>query len=243
MGSNISDFEKILRIQDNKNCSIFIDFHKRYDESNISFINAVSRSHFKSAIFKFSYGQKSEMPFSYFGKWSKESNPFQYLAPHYLDIIFSCLRRAGFDVDNIDISGHSVSRKFSNSPNLTSLVSSKLQIKSGDMDILISGDCNWMEPASMPFSSRQRIEFIAEDMHIISEQDNRGQVHCYEDSISIPNPHFMVTDSVYGAEGYGKRSFTNFLDYVSGHYNVDRLAKAVEFKPISEVIEFVNKGI
>lgn len=243
LGSNSSDLEKILEIEKNNKCSIFIDFHKRYDESNISFIDAVSRSNFNNAIFKFSYGQKSEMPLNYFKKWSKNSNPFQYLAPHYLDIIFSCLRKSNFDLDNFKIKGKSVSHNFCKNPDIVSLVSSNLVLMSGDKKILISGDCNWMEPAMMPYTSRQRIEFLAEDMHIISEQDNRGQMHCYADSISIPNPHFMVKDSRFGVDGYGKRSFTNFLNYVCGRYNEKHLAKSVEFRPISKVIEFVNDGI
>jgi len=243
LGSDNSDLEKILKIQENSKCPIFIDFHKRYDESNISFINAVSHSNFNNAIFKFSYGQKSEMPLAYFRKWAKSSNPFQYLAPHYLDIIFSCLRRSAFNVDSFDIKGKSLSRSFSTSPDIISLVSSNLEFRSGDKSVLVSADCNWMEPAMMPYSSRQRIEFLAEDMHIISEQDDRGQMHCYADSISIPNPHFMVRDSIFGVDGYGKRSFTNFLNYVCGRYNVNHLAKAVEFRPISKVIEFVNEDI
>ena len=32
-----------------------------------------------------------------------------------------------------------------------------------------------MEPEKLPFNSRQRIEFQTNSLHLISEQDNRGQ--------------------------------------------------------------------
>ena len=86
---NKEQFKKSIKVAKNKNVNIFIDFHKRFDESNIEFIYHASLNSNKNGLFTFSYGQKEEMPLFYFSEWAKSSNPFQYLAPHYLDIIFS----------------------------------------------------------------------------------------------------------------------------------------------------------
>ena len=84
---NKDQYLESLEIAKTENANIFIDFHKRYDETNIEFIRQASLNPNNNGIFNFSYGQKTEMPFLYFKKWVKSSNPFQYLAPHYLDII------------------------------------------------------------------------------------------------------------------------------------------------------------
>ena len=85
---NKDQYFESLEIAKNEKANIFIDFHKRFDETNIEFIRQASLSSNNNGLFTFSYGQKTEMPLQYFKKWASSSNPFQYLAPHYLDIIF-----------------------------------------------------------------------------------------------------------------------------------------------------------
>ena len=243
LGSSQKSLKKILKTKEEKGMSLFIDFHKRYDEANISFINNVKKSSFKNAIFKFSYGQKSEMPLDYFKKWSFSSNPFQYLAPHYLDIIFRTISPKVSNINSFKISGNILDKKFSSNKNLSSFVSFNLLLKWKEVDIVILGDCNWMETNSFPFSSRQRIEYLSEDMHIFSEQDNRGQTYSFDSEFKIPNPHFMTDNILDGQQGYGIRSYTNFFNSLYKRFDSAKLAVAEDFIPISKLIDFVNKKI
>ena len=86
---------KALKLSSDKKVNIFIDFHKRFDNANIEFIKKASVHKHHDGIFNFSYGQKVEMPLKYFKNWSIYSNPFQYLAPHYLDIILQIIKNSG----------------------------------------------------------------------------------------------------------------------------------------------------
>ena len=91
-----------LKLCSEKKLNIFIDFHKRYDNANIEFIKNASVNNHNDGIFNFSYGQKVEMPLKYFKDWSIYSNPFQYLAPHYLDIILQVIKnslRCGLNIN------------------------------------------------------------------------------------------------------------------------------------------------
>ena len=70
----------------------------------------------------------------------------------------------------------------------------------------------------MPFNSRQRIEYIGKNLHYNSEQDNRGQLVGTNIETKIPNPHFMTDSDSLLIDGYGKRLYSNFMDYIAGLY-------------------------
>ena len=236
---NTDQYLESLEIAKTENVNIFIDFHKRYDETNIEFIRQASLNLNNKGIFNFSYGQKTEMPFFYFKKWANSSNPFQYLAPHYLDIIFQILKNKGVNYTNLKISGTANALKFKN--NLISLISCNLKLSDDQNCFLLNSICNWMEPKMSPFNSRQRIEYQTESMHLISEQDNRGQMIINDDLLKIPNPHFMTQDLENNSYGYGVKSFTNFLDYVSERFPKDKLSSIDDYLPIAKIIDYVNE--
>ena len=91
-----------------------------------------------------------------------------------------------------------------------------------------------------PFNSRQRIEFQTKGIHLISEQDNRGQTVINDNLVSIPNPHFMNQDFIQNFGGYGTDSFCNFFEYVNYRFPEDRLASISNYEFNSRVIDFVN---
>lgn len=237
---NKNEFIKALELSKQKNANIFIDFHKRFDPANIEFIrNASAHSH-TSGLFTFSYGQKMEMPFKYFQKWAESSNPFQYLAPHYLDIIFEILRKSGVNLNNLKINGSVNFLTFSKKPNLISIISCNLELFNEKYSYLINSMCNWMEPKTTPFNSRQRIEFQTESLHLISEQDNRGQSIIKDDLFKSPNPHFMTSDNLSNFSGYGVDSFYNFLEYVSKRFPKENLISINDYGIIAEIIDYIN---
>jgi len=240
---NKKQYNKAIKIAKEQNLNIFIDFHKRFDESNIEFIYQASLNSNKNGFFTFSYGQKEEMPLEYFSKWSKSSNPFQYLAPHYLDIIFLILKNKGVNCKNLKIEGYANVLRFRNDPEIISMIACNLKLFDDENYYLLNSMCNWMEPVMSPFSSRQRIEFQTESTHLISEQDNRGQMIIKDEIIKIPNPHFMTRDLNFCSSGYGIKSFSNFLDYVSNRFPKNRLATIDDYEPIINVIDYVNNLI
>jgi len=192
VGNNLQTYFDILKIQATSKASFFVDFHKRFDQTNIEFIRNVTLSKATSGWFSFFYGQKEIMPKLYFKNWSEKSNPFQYLAPHYLDIIFKCISGLKISVNELDIKTISDKFDFSDQQTLSSLVSTRIKIKHPKGVFIVDAVCNWMEPKYSPYTSRQRIEFQSEGCHIISEQDNRGMQIINDESFKIPNPHFMT---------------------------------------------------
>ena len=223
--------------------NIFIDFHKRFDESNIEFIKNASNINHSDGVFSFSYGQKVEMPFNYFKKWADKSNPFQYLAPHYIDIISQVLKNSGVNLRSLKIEGSANYLTFKDKPDLISIISCNLKLFNKDYCYLINAICNWMEPKMSPFNSRQRIEFQTNSLHLISEQDNRGQFVIDDNKFKIPNPHFMTSDLNLNASGYGIDSFCNFFEYLCGRFSKEQLVSINDYEFTADLLDYINKLI
>ena len=242
VGLNSAENTAIRKICAKNDCELFVDFHKRFDESNIAFVDAISKSICSEGTFRFSYGQKSVMPKVYFSKWVSSSNPFQYLAPHYLDLIGMILkRRVPIGPSDIQLDGFVHITKFKDIRVISS-VNAFIELYFSGHRYYIAADCNWMEPESMPFGSRQRIEYLDESMHYISEQDDRGQKFFF-DKCSIPNPHFMTSKELPLIDGYGKRSYSNFLDFCDGSFPKNKLCGADQYGFTSKILDFVNSKI
>ena len=237
---NKSQVFEALELSRKSNTNIFIDFHKRFDPANIEFIRNASSHKHNDGLFTFSYGQKVEMPLKYFQKWAESSNPFQYLAPHYLDIISEIIKNSGVSLKELQTSGSAHFLTFKENPNLISAISCNLKLSNEKYCYLVNAMCNWIEPKMSPYNSRQRIEFQTNSLHLISEQDNRGQLVIKDNSLQIPNPHFMTSDRNLYPSGYGIDSFCNFFDYLLDRFPKDYLVSINGYEYIAEVIDFVN---
>ena len=243
IGNSYSDYLTIIDILKRNKCDLFIDFHKRFDESNLAFINNVVASEARSGWFNFFYGQKEVMPKLYFKKWSGISNPYQYLAPHYLDIIFLCLRKMNINLNDTKLDLSVKNLNFKDLVEVNSFIDVSLSVSHPSGVFHINSACNWMEPKMSPFTSRQRIEFQSEGTHVISDQDNRGfQVFNNHES-SIPNPHFMTESSELISSGYGIDSFTNYFDFINGSFPKTQLANLKDYIYIAKILDEVKKEL
>ena len=157
-----------------------------------------------------------------------------------MDIIFEILRNAGVNIKDLQISGSANALKFKENPEIISAISCNLKFSNEKYCYLVNAICNWIEPKMSPFNSRQRIEFQTNSMHLISEQDNRGQMVIQDNSFKMPNPHFMTSDLLFNSSGYGVDSYYNFFDYVLDKFPKDYLVSINNYEFIAEVIDFVN---
>tara|TARA_B100001059_G_C17826947_1_gene581990 strand:+ start:1202 stop:2302 length:1101 start_codon:yes stop_codon:yes gene_type:complete len=243
VGNSYKDYLEINNILQKNKCDLFIDFHKRFDESNIAFINHVKQSESKSGWFTFFYGQKEMMPKLYFKKWSKSSNPYQYLAPHYLDIILLCMKGLDINLNEVEFNLTAKSLNFSDLNDIKSLVDVSISLKHPQGVFYINSVCNWMEPKMSPYTSRQRIEFQSEGTHIISDQDNRGYQFFNNNDSLIPNPHFMAGSEELTSSGYGIDSYTNFLDSVNNNFPIHYLAQLKDYELTAKILDSVKEQL
>jgi predicted dehydrogenase len=234
VGIDSSSFNDITNIVKSNRQMAYVDFHKRFDPANIAIINELKNSKSSDFYFSFSYGQKREMSKIFFKKWADSSNPFQYLAPHYLDII---LFGTGLVNTPIVIEG-SVLKPMGG---LNDFLAGQIEIKGGGKNVIVDFDCNWIEPDGMPYSSRQRIECFSNDVRFVSEQDNRGLME-WGGEVRIPNPHYRV-ETVTGAFGYGVDIYHAFLSSIGNPRLCATLPKIEDYSNVAKIVSWLNKKI
>ena len=237
VGANFSDYKEMCKVTNKNNQKFYVDFHKRFDPANVAIMNEIKSSNDSKYFFSFSYGQKKEMIEEYFIKWFDNSNPFQYLGPHYLDIILFSTGLLDKDI-KIHCKAEAPLKDKSGVP---LFVFGMINIASEDKEVSIAFDCNWYEPNSMPYSSRQRIEGFSESLRFISEQDNRGLIF-WNDDVSIPNPHYR-TEALSDAWGYGVDIYKRFLQSVSLDKHDVFLPNIYDYNNVAAIVETVNKKI
>lgn len=237
VGASYSDYSKICLLAKKNNQNIFVDFHKRFDPANISIMNEIKLTKDSDYYFSFSYGQKKEMVEEYFSKWFQKSNPFQYLGPHYLDIILYSTGLLKKDIKvkcNVDI-------PFKDKNGTPMFVCGTIVVSSDKVVVTISFDCNWFEPNTMPYSSRQRIEGFSESLRFVSEQDNRGLMF-WNDSVAIPNPHYR-SEALSDAWGYGVDIYKRFLQQSKSNSIDDFLPSLGDYKNVAKIINELNNNM
>lgn len=237
VGVNQKDYNNLLDIVTRENINFYVDFHKRYDPANVYIISKVKQSLSKDLYFSFSYGQKREMITDYFHKWYMKSNPFQYLGPHYIDLV---LESANMHSESIMIDGE-ITIPMRDSNNVPLFVAGYLTLNSESKKVTMQFDINWTEPNSMPFSSRQRLEVLGSDIRLMSEQDNRGLIDWSSD-VQIPNPHYRV-ESKDGSVGYGIDIYDDYFSAVNRGRKPIKVPELAGYRNVASIIEFVNHKI
>ena len=237
IGVTYSDYEKMCALAKLNKQKIYVDFHKRFDPANIALMNEIKSTSDSKYYFSFSYGQKKEMIEEYFSKWFQNSNPFQYLGPHYLDIILFSTGLLDKKV-NIDCK---VEVPFSDENGIPLFVFGTVVVSSEDVAVSIAFDCNWFEPNTMPYSSRQRIEGFSKSLRFVSEQDNRGLIF-WNENVNIPNPHYRA-EALSDAWGYGVDIYKRFLQISMNNSEDEFLPNIFGYKNVALIVEQVNKKI
>ena len=237
VGASNFDYAKICQLAKENKQNFYVDFHKRFDPANISIMNEIKSTKDSNYYFSFSYGQKKEMIEEYFSKWFQKSNPFQYLGPHYLDIILYSTGLLNKDLKvncKVDV-------PFRDKDGTPLFVCGTIVVSSDKVEVTISFDCNWFEPNTMPYSSRQRIEGFSKSLRFVSEQDNRGLMF-WNDSVNIPNPHYR-SEALSDAWGYGVDIYKRFLQQSVSDSVDDFLPSLSDYKNVAKIINEVNNKI
>lgn len=186
---------------------IYIDFHKRYDKANLSIGEKISKNLNLNYQIIINYSQTVNIPNVNFTKWSHKTNPFQFLAPHYLDLI-----NLWFKPKKFQLSANSI-KSIKKKKKIYEAVSCLIKFKKNKKSVLVNINCNWMEPVNYFQKSRQNIEIITNKFHIFSDQANRGYKQVSEVGYEELNNYFNFFNK-NNFSGYGYESFKAFFDKV-----------------------------
>jgi len=214
----VSAARELIRLRQQHGVYGAVEFHKRYDRANLKIKEILQTGQIgRPLYFLVEYSQRKSIPARTFAGWVDQTNIFQYLGVHYVDIIhfltgarpvramargqWGWLKEKGVEV---------------------------YDAVHGTIDWLTHGGdhfvsyilTNWVDPESTSAMSDQRIKVIGTRGRCESDQKKRGlQLVSDENGIEDINPDFCATYLDEKArltyKGYGIKSIHTFIKDVN----------------------------
>ena len=228
-----------------------VDFHKRYDEVNLVIKDIINKGDIGSPISAtVEYSQKIEMPTLVFSDWIENSNVFQYLGVHYVDMIYFLTSYKPEKVTAVGTYGVLQEKGIDtyDSIHATIVWYNRAYM---EQKMVTQFSTSWIDPSTSSAMSDQKYTIIGTKGRIESNQKHRGvEVTTESEGIQSINPYFSkYHGKTYS--GYDFKSISQFLidvnEIIEGNIIVDTLEELrPTFKdtlPTSSVIDAVNTSL
>ena len=244
---------KLINLQKNNNLFCAVDFHKRFDKHNLLIKKNVYDNKFKVIHLNINYSQIKSIPLKEFKKWSNKTNIFQYLAVHYVDLIFFIFNgivplRAMALGNNQYLKQKGI--------NTYDYVTSIIEWKLPNGRVFSSFfNVNWVDPLKSSAISEQNLTIHMDDKKIFSDQKNRGfDIYFDNKSYESINPDFSkeyrFNKRVYWS-GYGIESFLSYFNtlkllkknFLKDHQIDERICTFKDAAKSVKITEMVNKSL
>ncbi|MBI5195868.1 MAG: Gfo/Idh/MocA family oxidoreductase [Nitrospirae bacterium] len=245
---------ELVELQQGHNVYGAVEFHKRFDRSNLKLKDAISSGKIGTPLyFIVEYSQRKSIPTERFKGWVETANIFQYLGVHYVDIIYFATKAIPLRVMATGQKRFLISKGIDTYDSIQAVI--EWEMPSGAV-FTSSFFTNWIDPENTSAMSDQKIKVIGTKGRYEADQKNRGiRIITDGNGIEEPNPDFC---SMYGTaagdvsfRGYGIESVLQFLADVcaieSGTVKIAGLeGKRPTFKDSiipTAIIEAVNKSL
>ena len=208
----VSEGLQLIHLADSHNVYGAVEFHKRFDESNLVLKQAISEGKLGDLSYiTVEYSQK-RLVRDIFSDWIAETNIFQYLGVHYVDLIY-------FLTNAIPVKALATSQCLtSNYPDSIQAII-EWHAASG-INFISTINTNWIDPNGTSAMSDQKITVVGSRGRFQADQKNRGVQLITQDSNGMEeiNPYFcqmyMDNDNNMTINGYGPKSITQFIEDV-----------------------------
>ena len=233
-----------------------VDFHKRYDEVNLIIKDIITKGDIGLPLSAtVEYSQKIEMPTIVFSDWIENSNVFQYLGVHYVDMIYfltSYKPEKAMAVGTYGI----LKEKGINTYDSIHATIVWYNNENSEQKMVTQFSTSWIDPSTSSAMSDQKYTIIGTKGRIESNQKHRGvEVTTESEGIQSINPYFAkYLDNTSGGKtysGYDFKSISQFLtdvnqvieDIVFDNEVYEFRPTLEDTLPTSSVIDAVNKSL
>ncbi len=251
----VAEAKKLIRLCEKNKVYGAVEFHKRYDEANLKLKEFIAGGKVGDLLYiNVEYSQRRQVPMKIFKAWVRNTNIFQYLGVHYVDIIHFITAAKPL---RVLATGQ---KKLLSRHGIDNYDSIQVLIEwagAGKHKFVSSILTNWIDPDTTSSMSDQKIKIIGTLGRLESDQKNRGlQVVTQAQGIEDINPYFTQSYLSSGSrtkvfKGYGIESISQFCKDV---LNIKRgLNKPKDFegkRPTfkdalvsTAVIEAVNRSL
>jgi predicted dehydrogenase len=205
-----------------------VEFHKRYDETNLWVKKAIAENKIgKLNYFTVDYSQRIDIPLKTFKSWSSQSNIFQYLGVHYVDLVYFLTRFIPVRVAAYGTQGILKQQGVDTYDSVHAMIE-WIDPKDQENRFLSNMNTNWIDPNSSSALSDQKYKVIGTKGRIECDQKNRGvELVTEQNGIQQINPYFsdylLDENGQVRFGGYGHTSIRQFFKDVKG-LNEDKIS-------------------
>ncbi|MBI2240487.1 MAG: Gfo/Idh/MocA family oxidoreductase [Magnetospirillum gryphiswaldense] len=191
-----------------------VEFHKRFDESNLYARSAIANGLLGQPQYAaVQYSQRLCIPTRIFRGWAARSNIFQYLAVHYIDLIWFLTRYRPRQACAVGVRGILAAQGIDTWDSVHALV--RWQTPTGG-EFVSQFAVNWIDPDTTSAMSDQRITLVGEGGRLDLDQKHRGVELVRRDQPSQAlNPYFAeflpTADGHDRFSGYGPACVGTFV--------------------------------
>lgn len=210
----LAESRELVRLADSHNVYGAVEFHKRFDESNLLVRQALADGRLGDICYVTVEYSQRRMVREIFGSWLRDTNIFQYLGVHYVDLIYFFTGARPVRALATGQPYDPASKERHGSDAIQALVeweepASKRRFASTIVT-------NWIDPDTTSAMSDQKINIVGTKGRYQVDQKNRGtQLVTEAGGVEDVNPYFTQiyqgADGKYGVHGYGPRCINQFL--------------------------------
>lgn len=218
LAPTVKEALELIALQDRKQVYCAVEFHKRFDRSNLKLKDAIAQGTVGIPLyFVVEYSQRKSVPSEHFKSWVDTTNVFQYLGVHYVDIIYFVTGAKPKRVMAVGQKNWLLSMGVNAYDSVEALIDWVMPSGGTFTSVLTT---SWVDPETTSAMSDQKIKVVGTKGRYEADQKRRG-VFLVADQRGIeePNPDFCTA---YGScrgevsfRGYGIDSVSEFLGDVS----------------------------
>jgi predicted dehydrogenase len=222
--TKLADAENLYRLQKKNKVWGAVEFHKRFDEANKYVKKIYLQGQLGDPVYiTVDYSQKIIIPTVIFRKWVHETNIFQYLAVHYVDLIHYITGYLPTDVTAIGTKSVLVAQGINTYDSVHAIIK-WMNPHDPKKEFVSVINTNWIDPMKTSAMSDQRYTIVGTKGRLDIDQKDRGiQVVNDDEGLRAINPYFseylVDIDGVKHFGGYGYHSVFTFLSDVNNLNN------------------------
>ncbi|MBT5470437.1 MAG: Gfo/Idh/MocA family oxidoreductase [Nitrospina sp.] len=232
MASTLEEAKRMAIVAKKNNVVAEVEFHKRLDDSNLLLLDRIRKGDLGELLYAvIEYSQKKMIPTDIFRSWADQTNIFQYLGVHYVDLI---LYVTGFHPLKVTAWGQ---KEFLPEQGVDTWDSMQVVVeweKENGKPFISTHITNWIDPNCTSAMSDQKINMVGTKGRFQADQKHRGvQIVLDDQGVQDVNPYFNIChqDPVSGKltfSGYGISSILQFISDVSSFISGNIDLKTIE---------------
>ena len=251
----LKEARELITLAETHNVYGAVEFHKRYDESNLHLRQTLSDGRLGRVCYVTVEYSQRRMIWEVFGSWLRQTNIFQYLGVHYADLIHYV---TGALPVRALATGQPHAPASDQGPDYDAIQAlvewEDPSTRARFVSTIVTG---WIDPNSTSAFSDQKITVVGTEGRYHADQKHRGVQLVTQDQAGVDeiNPYFsqiyMGAEGDLGVNGYGPRSIIQYLtdvqDLEAGRSRrEDLIGKRPSFEHAmasTAVVEAVNQSL